>query len=186
MKPKTFFMLIIVGLLATTYVNAQESQTKKKMLVVYFSHSGNTEVLAKQIQNLTEAEIFKIEPVNAYPKDYNQCTKQAKQEISDGYKPELKTKLDNIANYDVIFVGFPNWWSTIAPPITTFLSENDLSGKTVVPFITHGGGGIANCFVDVEKLCPNSKVLEGIALPGTRVEGLKKDVEDWIKRTIAE
>ncbi|MDR2084493.1 MAG: NAD(P)H-dependent oxidoreductase [Bacteroidales bacterium] len=182
MKIKTFLLLLITTCLIT-YANAQES---KKVLIVYFSHSGNTEAVANHIQRVTNADIFEIQTVEAYPQEYKKCTEQAKKEINEGYKPELKTKIDNIASYDIIFVGSPNWWSTIAPPVSSFLSEYDLSGKIVVPFVTHGGGDKANCFDDMEKLCSKSTFKEGIAILGTRVAGMQKDVEVWAKKIMTE
>ena len=152
----------------------------KKILVAYFSHSGNTREIAKQIQKATGCDIFEIQPVAAYPDDYQTVVDQAKREIAAGYKPALKTKVDDIGKYDVIFVGSPNWWSTIAPPVATFLTSYDLSGKTVVPFITHGGGGMANCAKDVKKLCPKSKVLDGRSFNGGAVKGAQDEVSKWI------
>lgn len=153
----------------------------KKVLVAYYSLSGNTKAIAQQIQDITRGDIFEIEPVTPYPNDYHATTDQAQKEIRAGYKPPLKNKVENITDYDVIFVGSPCWWSTIAPPVTTFLSETDLSGKTVIPFSTHGGSGLARNASDTAKLTPNSKVLDGKAFWGSRVKESKADVESWLK-----
>jgi len=181
MKKVSLLSVIAVCLFASC-VNAQESLEKKKILIVYYSHSGNTQEIAKQIQELTQGDIFEIVPVEAYPKDQQQCIDKAREEISANLKPALKEKPENIAEYDVIFVGSPNWYSTISLPVMSFLSENDLSGKTVVPFVTHGSGGKANCFTDMEKLCPKSTILEGLALPGLNAKEAKNDVENWLRK----
>ena len=155
---------------------AQQPSQTKKVLVVYYSWSGNTREIASRIQKATGGDIVEIQPTVPYPSDYDTVVKQAKQEIESGYKPAVKTKIDKIKSYDVIFVGSPIWWGTIAPPVATFLSEHDLSGKTVVPFVTHGGGGQGRSFDDIAKLCPQSTVLNGIAFSGRDAKGLQDEV----------
>lgn len=153
----------------------------KKILVVYYSRSGNTRGLANQIQKHMGADIFEIETVNPYPQDYRETTRQAKQEIEAGYKPPLKAKVDNIKSYDVIFIGSPNWWATIAPPVATFLSEHDVSGKTIVPFMTHEGSGLGRSVSDIAKLCPQSSVQDGFALWGKDVSTSQERVTKWLR-----
>ena len=133
----------------------------KKILTAYYSHSGNTGEIASYIQKQTDGALFEIIPAVPYPTGYNDVVRQAKIEIQSGRKPELKTKINDTESYDIIFVGSPNWWGTIAPPVAAFLSEYDFSAKTIVPFCTHGGGGYGSIFKDISFLCPNSNVLEG-------------------------
>lgn len=160
--------------------NAQENQTNdKKVLVVYYSKSGNTKQIAQYIQETTGGDIFAIEPLTPYPDDYKATTKQAKEEINQGYLPPINS-INNLSKYDVVFVGSPCWWSTIAPPVSTFLSNNDLSGKIIVPFSTHGGSGLANNATDTAKLTPNSKVLDGKAFRGGDTKSAKEEVTTWI------
>ncbi len=128
--------------------NANEKQEQslspaRKILVVYFSYSGNTREIANQIHESVGGDIFEIQTVDPYPSNYDAVVKQAKQEKEWGYKPALKTKIENIESYDVIFIGSPIWWGTIPQPVVTFLSEYNLSGKTIVPFCTHAGSGQA-------------------------------------------
>lgn len=111
----------------------------KKVLIAYYSLSGNTKDVAEAIRSKTGGDIFRIETVQSYPEEYRATTAQAKREINEGFRPELKGKIDNIAQYDIIFIGSPNWWGTIAPAVSSFLADYDLKGKTVIPFITHGG-----------------------------------------------
>jgi len=158
----------------------KESMKTAKVLVAYYSWSGNTREVAKQIQKATGGDLFEIQPVDPYPSDYQAVVDQAKKEIKAGYKPVLKTTVKDIGKYDIVFVGSPNWWSTIAPPVSAFLASADLSGKTVVPFITHGGGGMANCAADIKRLCPKSNVLTGLAISGSSAKSSQDEVSTWI------
>jgi len=135
-----------------------------KVLTIYYSHSGNTRKIAKEIHKTVGGDILETEPLEPYPDNYNTLVEQARRELDSGYKPKLRTSAENIAAYDTIFVGSPNWWHTIAPPVISFLSEADLSGKTIVPFITHGGGGLGRNAEDIAGLCPNATVLKGLAV----------------------
>lgn len=180
MKTRIFLLMAITMLVLGMNVQARSS-AGKKILVAYFSQSGNTQEIANQIKNVTGADVFVIQPAIAYPSDYQTLVDQAKKEVNAGYKPALKGKADNIGSYDVIFVGSPNWWSTIAPPVATFLSQNDFSGKTIVPFITHEGSRMGRSVTDIKKLCPNSTILEGLPVRGSSVKSAQKDVDKWLK-----
>jgi flavodoxin len=172
-------MTMLVGCFAA---EAQvPSEKGGKMLVAYFSHSGNTREIARQIKEATGADIFEIVPAKRYPTDYDAVVAQAKQELKTDYRPKLKTAVSNIASYDVIFVGSPNWCGTIAPPVKTFLSSHDLSGKTVVPFITHGGGGMGSSVQDVKRLAPGATVLKGRSFLGQGVKDARQDVLTWLR-----
>ena len=133
----------------------------KRILIAFFSHSGTTKKAAEQIHTIAGGDIFEIKERDPYPQNYNAVTEQAKQEIAKGYQPALKGSLPKISLYDVVFVGSPNWWSTIAPPLSTFLSSADFTGKTIIPFITHGGSGLNRTVSDIKKLVQNATVLNG-------------------------
>lgn len=150
-----------------------------KILVVYYTHSQNTAKLAKIIAEVTNADLVEIIPQNAYPENYNAVVKLAKQEISQNFRPKIKTNAD-VAKYDTIFVGTPNWWSTMAPPIATFLEAHDFAGKTVVPFATHGGGGFGHIQHDIKNLAKGAKVLQGLAEYGSSSK--KADVVKWLEQ----
>ncbi|WP_425057948.1 hypothetical protein SCACP_25260 [Sporomusa carbonis] len=152
----------------------------KNILIVYYSHSSNTCKLAKLIAEETGGTLCELVPEKAYPGDYNTVVEQAKKEIQAGFRPELKTKVKDIPAYDTVFVGTPNWWSTIAPPVATFLDSYDLSGKTVVPFCTHGGGGSGHIETTVKKLCPDSAVLPLLSVYGGTAK--VSQVESWLKK----
>jgi flavodoxin len=152
------------------------------ILIAYYSHSGNTGKVAALIQKQVGGTLFPIEPETAYPTDYAQVVELSKKEIPAGHKPPLKTKAPDLAGFDTIFVGSPNWLNTVAPPVATFLTENDLSGKKVVPFATYGGGGLGKIAEDIAKLCPKSTVLESIALSGKDAAGGETAIAEWLKK----
>ncbi|MDT8899711.1 flavodoxin [Anaeroselena agilis] len=154
----------------------------KRILVAVFSKSGNTRRIADHIHESVGGTIFEIQSEVPYPNDYNAIVEQAKKEIRAGHKPALKTKVDNIEAYDTVFVGSPNWWSTIAPPVATFLSEYDLLGKTVVPFCTHGGGGAGRIFTDIAALCPQATVLNGLEVYGDGGGNAKATISQWLHK----
>jgi flavodoxin len=152
------------------------------VLIVYFSHSGNTQKIANLIHKEVGGTIHEIQPEVPYPNSYNAVVDQAKKEIQAGYKPALRSTLDHIESYDTIFVGSPNWCSTIAPPVTTFLSEYDLSGKTIVPFCTHGGGGLGKIGKDIAKLCPQSTILSSFEIYGSGTGKAQARVSAWLRK----
>lgn len=152
----------------------------KTILIVYYSHSANTRKLAKLIERETGGTLCELLPENAYPDDYNTVVEQAKKEIQAGFRPALKTKVKDLASYDTVFIGTPNWWSTIAPPVATFLDDSVLSGKTVIPFCTHGGGGAGHIEATVKKLCPDSTVLSALSVYGGTAKN--SQVELWLKK----
>ncbi|MDO9324143.1 MAG: flavodoxin [Methanoregula sp.] len=141
---------------------------------------GNTEVVAKMIQELTRGDLFHIESVNAYPVDYKETTEVAQQELRTNARPKLASHPESLASYDVIFLGYPNWWGTMPMPVFSFLEEYDLSGKTIVPFCTHEGSGLGRSVSDIRKICPRSTVTEGLAIKGGEVKDAQDDVSGWL------
>ena len=154
----------------------------EQILIVYFSHSGNTRKIANLIQQEVGGVIHEIQPEVPYPNSYNSVVDQARKEIQAGYKPALQSKLDHIESYDTIFLGSPNWCSTIAPPVATFLSEYDLSGKTIVPFCTHGGGGLGKIGKDIAKLSPRSTTLRSFEVYGSGTGNTQSEVSAWLRK----
>ena len=164
-------------------MHKQRRKTKrcKKTLIVYYSHTGNTRQIAKHIQSATGGDIFELVLVKPYPAEYRKTIEQAKKELHDEIKPEIESGVENINDYDRIFIGSPNWLSTIAPPVTTFLSKYNLSGKTIIPFMTHGGGGLNHSVEDITKLVPNATIKAGRAFYGSSAESANNDVKEWLK-----
>lgn len=132
-----------------------------KKLIVYYSYTNNTKKVAEQIQKATGSDICEIETVKPYTGDYNSVVDQGKQEVDSGYKPAIKPLSVNLEDYDTIILGTPVWWYTYAPAVAAFLSEYDLSGKTIIPFVTNGGW-IGHTIKDMEKVCKKSIVKNGI------------------------
>lgn len=180
---KLFGLWGLAGLIAAGKASAFEPQAvnqRKKILVAYYSYSGNTAKIADYIAEMTAASVFEIVPLLPYASDYDTVVSQARSEIEKGYKPRLKTELRRIEEYDVVFVGSPCWWATMAPPVSTFLSSARFSGKLIVPFMTHEGSGLGRYVDDVRRLSPNARVLDGRAFRGRSVGAAKGEVESWL------
>jgi flavodoxin len=171
------------------------NKNSAKCLIAYFSRSGNnyvngsivdlpvgnTEVIAKTIQEMTGGELFHIEAVNAYPADYTETTDVAKEELRARARPKLTRKVETMTPYDTVFLGYPNWWGTMPMPVFTFLEEYNLSGKTIVPFCTHEGSGLGRSVSEIRKTCPQSTVLEGLAVRGGEVKNAQDEVSGWLR-----
>jgi flavodoxin len=161
----------------------QETKSKQqKILVAYFSWGGNTREMAKQIQQASGGDLFEIATVKPYPKDYDECVELAKKEQQENVRPALADTVKNFAAYDAVFVGYPNWWGTMPQALFTFLEKHSMSGKTVVPFNTHGGGRWGRSRDDLKKLCPNATILEGLTVSGNMVRRSKNDVVKWLQK----
>ena len=156
----------------------------KKVLVAYYSHSGNTQAVARQIAQTVGGDLFAIETVQTYPDAYNQLTAQAKKEIRAGFMPELKNTVPNMAQYEVVFIGSPNWWGTYAPAVKSFLAQYDFSGKQLVPFFTHGGGGMQNCESDMHKQLPQAHFLQAATFPGRSRGADEKQLANWLNKLL--
>ena len=145
---------------------------------------GNTEVAAGIIKELTDADVFKIEQIQAYSKEYNECIAQAQSDQRRDARPELKSYPDSIDGYDTIYLGFPNYWSTMPMAVFTFLEHFDFSGKTIKPFCTHEGSGMGSSVSDIKALCPSANVEDGLAIRGGSVPRSQKDIEKWISEDL--
>lgn len=171
----------LLGWLPSAHAAAAE-KGKAKIAVVYYSRTGNTQEIANQIQARVGGDSIQVQTVAPYPEDYNATTKQARQELDSGYKPPLRPITEDIGAYEVIFIGSPNWWGTIAPALMTFLSQHDLSGKIIIPFITHEGSALGQSVTDIRSLCPNATVRDGLAVRGRNVKNAGSDVAAWLRK----
>ena len=145
--------------------------TAKKVLIVYLSRTNNTKAIAEIIHKNIGGKLVALELEKPYPTNYQATVQQVVNENETGYLPPLKTKIDSIQIYDVVFIGFPTWGMKLPPPMKSFLKEYDLRGKTIIPFNTNAGYGIGGSFETVKELCANSKILEGFTMPG----GVERD-----------
>ncbi len=169
---------------------------KSRSLIAYFSRRGknylagsivdlpigNTEVIAKKLQELTGSAMFQIKTVKFYPDDYTETTKIAQEELSKNARPELIETVNDMDSYDVVYLGYPNWWGTMPMPVFTFLESYDFSGKTIIPYCTHEGSGMGSSERDIKKLCPNAKVLSGLVIRGGDVDQADKELVNWLEK----
>ncbi len=144
---------------------------------------GNTEVVAEMVRSVTGGDLFRIDTVDAYPVDYHETTEVAQQELRRNTRPELAALPESLDEYDVIILGFPNWWGTPPMAVFTFLESFDFTGKTIVPFCTHEGSGMGRSERDISAACPGAQVLDGLAIRGGGVKGEGNSVRNWIEAT---
>jgi len=151
----------------TQLINEFDSDS---ILIVYLSRTNNTKAVAEIIHDEVGGDLVPLELENPYPEDYDAIVKQVAEENESGFLPPLKTKID-IAKYDMIFLGFPTWGMQLPPPLKSFLSAHDLSGKTIIPFNTHAGYEAGSGFKTIKELCKGCTILEGFSIKG----GIERD-----------
>ncbi len=174
----------------------QNDMRGKKVLVAYFSHTGenygvgyikegNTAVIAKMIAGETDGALFEIKPVNEYSDNYDKCVDEAKKEKEAKARPAVKEDID-IDGYDVIFIGYPNWWGDCPMAVYTFIEKHDWAGKTVVPFCTHEGSGLSGTERNIASACKGSSTLKGFALRGKTAQKERDEalsaVKSWLSK----
>ncbi len=142
---------------------------------------GNTEVVATMIREMTGGDLFHIEAVTVYPEGYTETTEVAQQELRANARPKLTHHLETLGSYDLIFLGYPNWWGTMPMPAFTLLEDYDLAGKTIAPFCTHEGSGMGRSVADIRKICPQSTVLNGRAIRGGEVKQAQDEIAGWLR-----
>lgn len=199
---------IVDSLETSQNINALNvSNTQNKMLIAYFTWSdntvvenpdsidvdaetsasvlspGNAELIANWIAEETGGDLFSIKTQNKYSSDYDECLNQARKERDNNERPALVGRVNNIDDYDVIFLGFPNWWYTCPMAVFTFVESYDLEGKTIIPFCTHGTGGLSRTIRDLKNILPeNCEVLEAIGVYRPEVKNSKNKVLDWLRK----
>lgn len=151
-----------------------------KILVAYFSRSGNTRVVAGQVSRALRADLFEIEPERPYPDDYFETVEQAKRESDRGYEPPLKAKVADIAPCRTVFLAFPIWGMTAPPVVRSFLAVHDLSDKTIIPLITHGGYGLGDSLTVVARHTPQAQLVEGFSMQAPRERQTIERVTKWL------
>lgn len=140
---------------------------------------GNTEVAAGMIQEITGADMFKIEPLQAYSKNYNECIAQAQEDQRRDARPELKSYPEKLG-YSKVYICFPNFWSSMPMAVFTFLEHFDFTGKIIKPLCTHEGSGMGSSIEDIKRLCPGAIVEPGLAIRGGDVKRAKEEIKKWI------
>ena len=177
--------------------NKQNMNKEQKVLVAFFSKTGenygvgnikvgNTHKVAEEIARQTNGTLFEIKPVKAYPDGYQACVDVAKEEKTGKARPEITGKVDNMAQYDVIYLGYPNWWNDAPMPVYTFLESYDLHGKQIYPFVTHEGSSIGNTVNSLKEALPYATFNEGLAIYGHIAQNdapfVEKTVKNWLDK----
>ena len=153
----------------------------KRVLVAYFSWSGSTEKVARLIAGLTGGSLLEVATVKSYPTDMTDCVAEALKEFDENARPELATPTVDMSQWDVVFVGFPNWHGTAPMAMWTFLDDCKFSGQLVIPFITHGRGGRQHCFEDIALHVQGALVLEGFSWPNAQMNEYAPATERWLR-----
>ena len=169
----------------TTNEGAQQvmdTKNGKKILIAYYSWSGNTKALAEEIHKQVGGDLVPIVPNTPYSETYAVTVAKAKQEQLSNARPAIKTAIPNVEQYDMVLLGYPNWWGSYPMMIATFAEKHNLNGKTIAPFFTHGGGGEQRCVSDLRKLLPKADVKEGLCLAGSSARGAQGEVSAWLKK----
>lgn len=204
---KKLFALILPIFLLFACTKPQQEQTitenqtmeneNKKVLVVFFSKTGenygvgnikigNTHKVAMEIARQTNGTLFEIKPVKPYPDGYQDCVDVAKEEKTNNARPVIKGKVENMAQYDIIYLGYPNWWGDAPMPVYTFLESYDLTGKTIYPFATHEGSGLGRSEEMLKQALPKSEIKEGLAIYGHIAQNdapfVEKTVRNWLNK----
>ncbi len=162
-------------------VNAMQT-SDKKVLIAYFSHSGNTRVVAEKIRGLTSGTLYEIKTEKPYPQDYNAVVDLARTERSSNYRPKLSSAEIDLSQFDVVILGYPNWWSTMPMANFTFLESLDFAGKTLLPYCTHEGSGLGISERDLAKACPTATLLPGLQIRGSRVASADNEIANWLRK----
>ena len=163
----------------------------KKSLIIYFSRAdenyfggemryinkGNTEYIAEYVRDLTNADMFKVEPLVPYSKEYEICIKEAKDRVGNA---PIKNNLSDISNYEVIYIMSPVYWGTYAPEVETAIKDLDFTGKTVRVVTTHEGSGLGNIINDLKRICVGANILDSIAIVGSQAKDSKSRIESWV------
>lgn len=152
------------------------------MLILYFSHSGNTRTVAEYIHSKIGGDLLELKTVTPYPSDYDAVVDKAQQEQRQNARPQISTTIPNLEKYDTVFIGYPNWWGTIPMPFFTLLEAHPLGSKTVIPFCTHEGSRFGRSERDLQRLCPEARMLEGFEVRGSRAGRAQADIDAWLSK----
>ena len=169
-----------------------------KSLVIYYSRrgqnfvsgdirelqKGNAEVIAEFIRDAADADVFEIRPVKDYPEDYMACTEVAKEELRQNARPELKEYLDDVSDYDKVFICGPCWWGTYPMPVFSLLERLDLDGKKVFPVMTHEGSSLGSCERDLRRVCRGASIAKGLAIQGSVAPDSENAVRKWVTKMV--
>jgi flavodoxin len=177
--------LPLVGVARASVNNGDVRRAGSKILVAYFSRSGNTRVVAGLIHRALGTDLFEIQPAIPYPEDYLETVEEARQERDSSRERAIAAKVSNIGSYDTLFLGFPIWGETTPPVIRAFLSSHDLTGKTLIPFVTHGGYGLGNSQSVLASHAPKAQLRNGFVMEADQERRTMNRVNDWLEKVKA-
>ena len=196
----TILTILVAALPIVSYAqnHSKEMKESKKILVAFFSRTGenyavghiekgNTHIVAEMIAEATGGTLFQIEPAVPYPDGYDECVDIAKRELESNARPAVKGDIA-VEDYDVVFIGYPNWWGNMPMAVYTFIEKHDWNGKSVVPFCTHEGSGLSDTERKLKDACKGATVSEGLAIKGTTAQNLQpqalKAVQTWLQLSL--
>lgn len=203
MKTRILLIAVAIVCLNSLQMQAQPSKSGKRILIAYFSVpetdttdassgasrkvtegilQGNTEYVASIIQQKTKGDLFEIKTVQQYPKAHKELIDYAKEENESDARPKLSTKIEDLDKYDVIFIGFPNWWYDMPMPLYTFFDEYNFDGKTIVPFCTHGGSRFSQTIKTISELEKDAKILDGYSISRDNLTAAAEEVAKWLQK----
>jgi flavodoxin len=180
MKKAAFLLLVIVFLAACK--GEVQAQNQDKILIVYYSRTGNTRTVAEYIREAVGGDFFEIETAIAYPSDYQSTADIAQRQQRENARPALASNVSNMNSYDIIFLGYPIWWGRMPMFFFTFLESHDLSGKTIIPFCTYGSSGVGQSAADIQRSAPGANVREAFGYRGANANNSRNDVTAWLRR----
>jgi flavodoxin len=175
-------ILAVFCVVAGRDISAQNLPGKGKILIAYFSRSGNTRTVAEQIHKTAGGDLFEIKTAISYPESYNAVLEQGRRELDANIRPPLADTVSNMASYDIVFIGYPIWFGTTPPPMVSFLTSYDFSGKTVIPFCTSGSSSGNPSFQKVKDLISQSTIPEGLHLTSGNIGNAQNRVKAWLQR----
>lgn len=178
---KTIKLMLAFAAAMLAAVSCGTKEAPKKVLVLYYSQTSNTKTVAQEIANRLDADIEEIVPVNPYDGDFQTTIARCMQEREQNITPEIKPVAADLAKYDIVFLGYPIWFGTFAPPIDAFLSQADLSGKKIVPFCTFGSGGLDSSTRALAEKQPNAEIVPGYGVRTARMAAVPKEIDQFLK-----
>ena len=179
MKTLKFILAIMAAMIFAVSCGSKEKA--QKTLVLYYSQTNNTKLVAAEISNRLDADMEEIVPVNPYDGDFEATIQRCIKERQEGVVPEIQPLKADISKYDVIFLGYPIWFGTYAPPVITFLNNVDLSGKKIVPFCTYGSGGLESSIADLANAQPKAEILPGYGVRAARLDAVSAEIDQFLK-----
>ena len=181
---KAFGIMMVLATVMLAAVSCGQKNTQKKTgkkLVVYYSQTSNTRMVANEIATRLDADVQEIVPTEPYDGDFEATIRRGKRELEENFLPAIKPLTYNVADYDVVFIGYPIWFGTYPQPVATFLSQVDLTGKKVVPFCTFGSGGLETSCQNLAKAQPQAHLIEGYGVCAARLEAMPGEVDQFLK-----